>query len=333
MSSTPEKNTRPNFARRIKWLGVGTVCVFALYCAGWFTVASIGQAKITEALNTLNQNGTRVVCDQNEIKGFPFRLGIFCSAVEFSQPDQGIALSAGAMRSAAQVYDPKHGIIELDGPATITLPNALPVTLNWSLLRASARVAQPLPERVSLEAKSLILGKPGGPKIMSADYAALHMRVEGKDVAFAGEGGDVMVDPTSTPGRIIPQFSASYDVVMDEGVAVIASRQKSMRSISGTVRQCLIIFKDGGTIKLSGPIKVADDGLLDADLSFDLRDTAPLAIALASAAPEAKSMITNALGAASLTKGDDKPTKIDITIRRGKVSIGFIPIGQIPPLQ
>jgi hypothetical protein len=337
MPSTIVKDKTPNFARRIKWLGVFTAILFALYSAGWFYVAQEGKRRVDTALAEISQTGSVVNCEQSEIKGFPFRLGLFCKSVNFEQPQKGVAFSAGNLRSAAQVYNPKQAVIELDGPALLSAPGLEPLSLNWTLLHASLRVAQPLPERVSLEAKELnvaVRGPAGADtKVLTAEYASGHMRTEETNVAIAGEGAGVVIDPIATPGRSIPEFAASYDAVLNNGVAVFLSRPKSLRGLSGTVRQSQIIFKDGGTMKLTGPIAVDAGGLIDADLNIVLSDAPKLGLALAKAAPEVANMITTTMTTVAMANGEVKEAKIDIKIRKGKVSTGFFPLGDIPPVQ
>ncbi len=136
MTSTAVQNKTPNFARRIKWLGICTAIAFALYSAGWFYVAQEGKRRVDIALAQISKSGSLVNCEQSEIKGFPFRLGLFCKSVTFEQPQRGVFFSAGNMRSAAQVYNPKQAVIELDGPALLEAPGLEPLTLNWSLLHA-----------------------------------------------------------------------------------------------------------------------------------------------------------------------------------------------------
>jgi hypothetical protein len=337
MPSTDELNKTPNFARRIKWLGIGTAIVFALYSAGWFYVAKEGKRRVDEAIAALTRSGTPVVCEQSQIKGYPFRLGLFCDSISVEQPQKGLSFSAGNLRSAAQVYDPKHAIIELDGPARLDAPGLEPLTLNWSLLHASARIAKPVPERISVEAKELqvaVRGPAGADtKVLTAEYASGHMRTEEVNVAFAGEGGGVVIDPNATPGRTVPEFAASYDVLLENGIAVLEAKPKSLRGISGTIRQSQIIFKDGGTLKVSGPLKVDMDGLLDADLSIAVADAAKLGLALSKAAPEFANVITTTMTTVGMANGAGKEAKIDIKIHKGRASIGFIPLGEIPPLQ
>jgi hypothetical protein len=338
MPSTLQKPINsPNFGRRIKWLGIVTAVIFALYSAGWYFIAQEGKRRFDDALVNIAQTGTLASCEQSEIKGFPFRLGIFCNSTGFEQPEKGIAFFAGALRSAAQVYNPKHVIVELDSPARLDAPGLEPLTLNWTLLHASARLAAPLPQRVSLEAEALqiaIRGPAGADaNLVQAAYASAHMRTEERDIALAGEGAGVIVDPAATPSRKVPEFSASYDLLVLDGVAVIASKPKSLRGIKANLRQSKIIFKDGGTLKLSGPASVDASGLIDADLSIAISDPKNLGSALAQIAPEAANVITTMMTTVAMANGDGKEAKIEVTIRKGKVSTGFFPLGQIPPLQ
>ena len=59
-------------------------------------------------------------CVNLTARGFPFRIGLFCDRVAFEQPSAAMTLSAGAFRSAGQIYDPMRLVAELDGPAKIT---------------------------------------------------------------------------------------------------------------------------------------------------------------------------------------------------------------------
>jgi hypothetical protein len=337
MPSTTVRDKTPNFARRIKWLGIITAIVFALYSAGWFYVAQEGKRRVDVALADLSQTDLQANCEQSEIKGYPFRLGLFCKSVSFEQPQRGLLFSAGALRSAAQVYDPKQVVVEMDGPAMVDASGLEPLTLSWAQLRASARMSRPLPERISFEAQNfqIALRGPAGAdtKIITAHYASAHMRTEAANVALAGEGAGIVIEPGATPGRTIPEFAASYDVLVNDGVAVSTAQPKSLRGLSGTIRQSQIIFKDGGTLKLTGPISVGSDGLIDADLNIALSQTAKLGLALSKAAPEVANAITSTMATVAMANGDAKEAKIDIKIRKGKVTTGFFPLGDIPPLQ
>jgi hypothetical protein len=162
------------------------------------------------------------------------------------------------------------------------------------------------------------------------------MRIEDRNAAFAGEVDGLLVDPAITPGREVPSLSVSYDAVLTDGVRIITSRPKNareaLRGASGEIRSARVIFKDGGTLELSGPLSVGADGLIDGDVKIKFADADRLGAALAKIAPEAASVIKPALSGAALTAGKDKEAGLTLTIRKGKVSAGFFPLGKIPPI-
>ena len=192
-STEPAANNAktPNFGRRIKWLGVFAAFLMVAWTGGWFYLARLGEEQVDLALTNANRGGQNAACDNRSINGYPFRFGLFCDSVAFNQPEKGVRVSAGALRTAAQVYNPWHLVAELDGPASIEVAGMEPLEINWSLLHSSVRANQPLPDRVSIEAKDLevsLKSRPGlGNRVILSSYAAGHMRKEDKDTAFAGE--------------------------------------------------------------------------------------------------------------------------------------------------
>ncbi len=330
----------PNYARRIKWLGVAIGFFVIAYTAAWFLAAHEAEKRMDLELAKVNAGDTKITCDNRQVKGYPFRFGLFCDGETFIDVVKGVSISSGALRTAAQVFNPWHAIAELDGPAKVTIPGVPAITANWSLLHSSVRVDQPVPERVSIEANDLdvaINESDAEPQqALTATYAAGHMRTEGKDVSFAGEVDGMVIDPAITPNRTIPEFAASYDVLLKNGLAIAAAKplniKTALRGQSGELRSMSLIFKDGGAVSVTGPLKLSAQGLLDGDIKLTFIDAAKLGMALGQAMPEAAKIITNTLTAASLGAGADKEASLTLTIRGGKVSAGFFPIATIPPL-
>jgi hypothetical protein len=341
-STEPAANNAktPNFGRRIKWLGVFAAFLMVAWTGGWFYLARLGEEQVDLALANANKGGQNAVCDSRLIKGYPFRFGLFCDSVALDQLEKGVRVSAGALRTAAQVYNPWHLVAELDGPASIEVPGMEPLDINWSLLHSSVRANRPLPDRVSIEAKDLevsLKSRPGlGNRVILSSYAAGHMRKEDKDTAFAGEVDNLMIDPVIVKGRDIPALSVSYDAVLTDGVRILAATPKNIRAVlrgaSGQIRSATLTFKEGGAMTLSGPLSVDASGFVDGDITLKFTDGEKLGAALARALPEAASVIEPSLAAAAMAAGKDKEATLTLTIRKGKISAGFFPIGNIPPI-
>jgi hypothetical protein len=147
--------TKPNYGRRFVWLGITVVLLFGGYSLGWFWLAGRLEAEARTAIAGISREGVEADCANPTARGYPFRIGIYCDSVRFSDAAQGVSVEAGSFRSAGQIYDPMRLVAELDGPARIDSEKAGAFALDWDNLRASARLSTPLPQRLSLEGARL----------------------------------------------------------------------------------------------------------------------------------------------------------------------------------
>jgi hypothetical protein len=328
--------TKPNYSRRIKWLGIAVFIFIAVYTGAWFWGASFLKGEIGKALAAQSTSGQKTNCANLDIKGYPFRAGLFCDALTFEDPSQQIALKLGAVRSATQIYDPMRGIIELDGPMQLSLPGGKSIHADWSLLHASGRLARPLPKRLSLEAKEMSASVAGQTLFKAANIQA-HFRTADADIDLAASGAGITIDPAAAQGRDIPEFSYGLDVLVKNGVALALSGEKDLalllRGQSGMVRAVSLDFAGGGALTLSGPVSFDETGLMTGDLSIAFREADKLGTTIERIAPEIAAYVAPSLSLAASTAKPGENPHIDVTIRKGRASIGLIPLGDIPALQ
>ncbi|MFU0506040.1 DUF2125 domain-containing protein [Pseudaminobacter sp. NGMCC 1.201702] len=321
---------RTSYSRRFMWLAIFIVVLFGGYSIGWFYLAGKLEAKAEAAIAALNRDGVVAECANPVAHGFPFRLGVFCDRVVFEDADRGVSLSAGNFRSAGQVYDPSRLIAELDGPARIDLPQAQALAVDWQNLRASVRLARPLPERVSLEGEKLRATTPDGTPLAEAETFEGHMRPNGGNLDLAGRFDGLKLDPALVEGRSLPPFAGETDLTVNDGVALLGQEMDTLRGRSGTIRTLALSTGEKTGIALSGPFSVDQDGLLDADLKITVRDPNGLSVVLAEAMPEWRDKIRQ--GSAGLTLLGNAPS-LPLKIVKGKMSMGFVRLGNVPPLR
>ena len=107
------------------------------WSAAWFFIRN----RATEALDgwfaAQAATGRQWTCPQRSVGGYPFRIEIMCRTLAVQQPD--LTLSLGRVHAVAQVYQPRHVIIEAEGPLRLS---SGPVTVEgqWNSLRSSLRV-------------------------------------------------------------------------------------------------------------------------------------------------------------------------------------------------
>ncbi|MBO6717380.1 MAG: DUF2125 domain-containing protein [Rhizobiaceae bacterium] len=318
--------------RRFIWLAIAIIAAIALYTFGWFYAADRLVSEAQAALDRASSGGNRAVCEQMDARGYPFRIGLFCDAVFVERRTEGIDLDAGALRSAAQVYSPRQVVAELDAPVRLNLPRLLPLHFTWGSLQASARLALPMPERTSLVAQRLNVEADtpgvGNTGLLGADRAEVHLRPAGANLEVGLRTNALTMGPLLTAGQL-PPVSGVADFVLLDGMARFGARDFDPHGARLDIRRVEIAVEGGGNLAISGPLSVRDDGLVDADLQVKASDAAALLAIVAGAFPEiSQQMLTLGAGLAAL--GPDQP--LPLRIREGVVTLGFITLGQIPPI-
>lgn len=326
---TSSEDRSPNYGRRILWLGIFVVVLFAGYSAAWFYFARTVADQVTAAIAGINRDGVTVECTDPSTHGFPFRIGVYCDQVAFADATSGIGLTAGSFRSAGQIYDLRHLIAELDGPARLDLVDGRSLAFVWDALRASVRLAEPLPERVSVEGRQVRASLESGAPLAEIGAFEAHMRANGQDIDLAGSVDGLVVDQSLTDGRSLPKLSSRSDLTVTGGVALIDAGDLSLRGKAGTIRTLTVSTGPDTGLELSGPFSISGEGLLDADLQVTIRDPKGLSAVLEQAFPEARSQISSGFsGLAFLGKAPSLPLKVV----KGRAMLGFIPLGDVPPL-
>jgi hypothetical protein len=322
---------RPNHARRFMALAIFILFAIAAYTAGWFYLARQVEIRVDAAIERARNTGMGVECAGRSVRGYPFRLGLYCESTAFAEADEGASFSAGAFRSAAQVYDPLFLVGELDAPARLELEGIPPLALRWEIMRASVRLASPLPERVSVESRDLsVAAQEGGDETSLATIQTIeaHMRPNAGDLDLALRFEGLVLDPALVQGRTIPPVAGVADLVVADGVALATAGERSLRGRSGTIRNARLSAEDA-SLALSGPFSIDAEGLLDADLQLSVENPEELSAILSQALPELADQ-AEALFSGLAAMGDT-PT-LPLTIEDGRVSLAFLDLGQIPPL-
>lgn len=333
---TSSGQSRTNYGRRFFWFAVAIVAGIGLYSAGWFYAAGRIEDEVSGAIARLNGSGKRANCEEAQARGYPFRIGLFCRSVLYEDARKGLSAQARGLRTAAQIYQPWRIVAELDGPARLEAPGLNALALDWASLRASARLARPLPERLSLEAKDLNVRRDEQtgtlPPLARVDDIEAHMRPTGDDIDLAVRFGGLRPDPSLTNGITLPPLSGLIDLSL-AGAALPGGlpdgSEGSLRGRSATIRGVTVSLGDGAGVTVSGPVAVDAAGLVDAELKIGVREPMVLARILGDLAPHARQEIELSFSAIAAMGGD---TGMPLRIVKGEASLGFLSLGKIPPL-
>ncbi|MGH6761393.1 MAG: DUF2125 domain-containing protein [Phyllobacterium sp.] len=327
-------------SRRILILGIGILIAIGLYTAGWFVLANQLENRVIVGAASLASDGVTATCENATAKGYPFRIGLSCKSVTWIDRSRGVAVSTGAFRSAAQVYAPRRVVSELDGPVLIEMPGLLPLKMQWENLKSSARLTDSIPERVSVVGRNIDVAlrtqASGTAPVATIANAESHMRNIEKQIDAAWTFDGLKIDPAFTDGTELPALTGSGDVSLANGVDFLhrpGMLDDKLRGQSGEIRQLALSLGNDGGFTISGPFSVADDGRISGSFKIVLNNPDALAAAAHNALPEFADEISTAQFAIQAMPRDEKgqPT-VTVTVRNGKASIGFIPLGRLPAL-
>ena len=325
--------TGTGYRRRFAWLAAAIVAAIALYSAGWYYVAGLIDGEASDVIASANRDGVRLNCENSEVKGYPFRLGLNCDSVVFEHAVEGLAFSAGAFRSAAQVYDPGFLVGELDGQARLEVPGLLPLTFDWQVLRSSVRLAEPIPSRVSVEVRrfqaAAVNDGRNRTSLFAAEEMQAHLRPNGVDLDLAASFRGLSVEESLLQGRVLPPLEGGIDVDLDNGVRWASSGSRSLRGHSGTLRQLFLSPGQDSAIAATGTFSIDAAGFVDADLAITVRDAESLAEIAVAAFPESANEIASFT--ASL-QALGKDAQLPLRVVKGNITYGFVELGDIPPL-
>lgn len=332
MSSSQQQQTRSS--RRFLWLGLFIIVLFGGYSIGWFWLAGRADREVRQHIAEVNRDGVSLDCVKPEIKGFPFRIGLFCDRVEYENTALRISASAGAFRTAAQIYQPMRAVLELDSPLRVTAQDLPQLQFDWELLHASARIANPLPERLSVEIRKLAgeaeYSDRAPMPLFTAENVQTHLRPNGENIDIAGTFTGLVIDQKLLDGRKLPPLDGSADASLTNGVALVRGGEKSLRGQAGTIRS--LTLTSGGTTgaALSGPWSIDADGLLDADLRVTIQNPRELSRILAEAIPEQRQQIETAFNGLALL---GSAPSLPLRVAKGRAMLGFIPLGNVPAVE
>lgn len=312
-------------ARRFFWFSVLVLFALTAYAGGWYWAAGRLVEEVQARSGEL-PGGHRVACDNPQAKGFPFRIGLYCDRISYER-DGRLSFDGGALRSAAQVYSPFRVVAETDGPARLTFAGYVPFDLHWTNAQASARLARPLPEIVSTDFHDLSVTADiaGTPELLSAHRFQVHMRPAGRDVELGVRFEALSTGEVLTGGAMAP-LGGMVDIVWKDGVSRLG------RGVPGSefvVRNMEFVGPGGARLQATGTAGVGEDRLLDAELTLTAENVAGVTAILTQAFPAAAAQIASV--AAGLSAMGERPS-IPLTIKDGAMSIGFLPIGFLPPL-
>lgn len=316
-------------SRKIRTLGIAVAIVAALYSAGWFFVAS----KFEDLLKGYLDGGgpVEVRCPGLATSGFPFLIGFTCDRTEVV--DGGNSLTAGAFRAAARIYSPGSAVVELDGPANVSLADGSSVAAEWKSMRSSFSVGFSQLKTLSSVGEDVKLNY-----LSEALYNAITARASHGEFHIRGNGDTLEAAVLARDFQlgvegadpILPVLSTSLKITFDGKAGLLEGRPLVAKPVTGDLTSFKIEMPDGLYGELSGPYEIDGEGYISGEFKTHLEKLDLWEKHLVKLFPDGESTIS---GMAALLRGlakDDKVT-VNLVVDRGTITLSMVPIGRIPP--
>ena len=305
------------------------------WSAGWYYVEGRVVETMDASITRFAENNRLVECADRQTYGFPFRIGVTCSAFSYEDLDGNFSLESGGVKSVAQAYQPTRLLVEISDPLALRLPDGQALTVQWDSMRASANAGMDGLSRFSLVGKDLsVLPVYGAGAPATMDRFQLHgRRQNGNDAQVSVSLEDFDSDYTSFP-RLDATLSATLNnayqsLVTRPDIVALAKSE----GLSGTFDSLRYAPTGSGSLELNGPFEMDRTGVLSGKFNLTITDGPRVMKTLGEGLPQYREQFEQASQALGLLgKAGSGAVTLPLTVRNGNVSLGIIPIGKIQPL-
>ena len=319
-------------SRKIRRLGIAVVIVVALYSAGWFFVASKIETYLKGFLG--GSGPVDIQCPGLATEGFPFLIGFTCQKTEIGNPADGNVVTAGALRAAARIYSPGSAVVELDGPANVSLADGSALLAEWTSMRSSFTVGLSSLKTFSAAGENVALNYKTADEALraKASHGEVHLRGNGNDLeaAMLARNFELGQDGVSQP--IVPLLSTSAQLTVDGKAELLEGKPLIGKAMKGQLTSFRIEMADGLYGELSGPYEIDDEGYISGEFKTRFEKLDLWQQHLLKLFPEGENTIS---GLAALLKGLAKggqDVTVNLVVKKGTITLSMVPLWRIPPI-
>jgi hypothetical protein len=270
----------------------------------WHYAADKAQAAVEGWRAREAKAGRLYSCGSQHVGGFPFRFEVNCdnASAQFRSNQPPVEVKAGSVLVAAQIYDPKLLISEINGPLTIAdIGQAPKIIANWKLGQSSVRGTPKSPERVSLVFDEPVVDLVSGDKKVNLLHAK-RIEVHGRIAAGSAANNPVIEIVFRLNHASAPAFNPATVAPVDADVTGVLrglgdfspkpwrERFRELQKKGGRIDITRARVRQGDTLAVaSGSLSIDPNGQLDGQLKVTVAGLEPFLIAIGAAQAVQKS--------------------------------------------
>lgn len=314
----------PRVSRRLLYLVPSSIAVLAIALSAWWIFASREAARAMDLwVQRESQAGREWECKDRAIRGYPFRIELECPTLNFKAKDGAIAsVNAGRVQAVWQIYQPSLIIVEFDRVLSVAFRSGVTRELKTSSLRMSLHFdALDLPDRLALVGEQVDM-----PSVLSSANLELHILRGGEngepnDLRFYVETQNTLIEglrrDDAKPMTIMADARASEGAVLyAHGAGSVLDR---WREAGGKLHiNGLKITRGEGELQMKGTIALDETHRLNGKVDVKANGFSDL------------------LDAIGLKTGgftlNAKSMNLPLAVERGKLFLGPLKVGELPPL-
>ena len=296
----------------------------------WLWLHNKVQQLFEEQSAVLAARGLTLDCAERDWGGYPFRIEFTCADPRFADTRSSLIAGADAAKLfvVMQAYDFRKVAALLDGPTTIALRDAEPLTIAHDRALASFQRVSASDQRLSIEVPALRIGED-----VSAVTASFHFRARdanildiaasGEAIAFTVEDAKFAIDKAALEGDMPLSALANPEIL--RGLAASGGKINLTRAS---------LSKGELTISGDGALTITPQGLLDGRIRTVISDLNLFIAELQSALKlsEKQVMELRALGGVLASATGGRSIAADLLFKDGDIYWSAFKIGTMQPL-
>lgn len=330
-------------AKRRKISGVFSVAivliaVVAIYSAGWFIAANYATTKLERAFDGNSPLASALDCANMTVGGFPLRISLKCTKITINDKHNGITGSTGPFRSAAKIFRPGTVNWQLTGPAILQTSTGLATSVQWDSLDSAMAVGLSGLEKQTTVIKALrtniTQGSSGATISFGASESTLQIQRSEADLNATASMTDVSFVQNDGTSKLPPMLANVDMTLLGQADALNIDNPKpiDLKGLQAELRNVSINIGEGRTITASGPLSVDQDGYISGALKLQITKVEGWRDVITAAYPETREIAKIAAKGLKMAFLGQNQGQVTLQITHGTVVLGFIPLGNIPPI-
>ncbi|MEN0040585.1 MAG: DUF2125 domain-containing protein [Pseudomonadota bacterium] len=319
----------------MKFLLAFVIFIVVGWSAGWFALSAYLGGVADDAISRLRAAGTDVTCGDRNTSGFPFSMQISCDDISVASPDLIAPVTTGPLAAGVGLTAPQRLRLDLTSPLTFA---------GGEMQFEDAKAQIDLRTDGGFDGANFVIPTPRltvGALTAKAEQISGEAQGGEPDLTVSINARDLQTDLPQI--GTVPSASVSLFATLAEGYRDLVQRGLSWQQVLSdgaqlNLRSLELVTEGQGRLTVGGNIELRPDGLLNGPLRIAVSNPDALREWVRPLGPQAEQVVAtltqamNGMGVMRDINGRQMQA-LDVMIDNGSLRLGFIKIGDIPPLR